>query len=75
MRDRITLPERTMPSKVPAPPMLGHPDSALINLFQMKKIGADEWTGNVCDIGDRCRLAWTKDQRQDCRHRRKYQAA
>jgi hypothetical protein len=39
------------------------------DLLKMEEIGADEWAGDARDIGDR-RLARSKDQRQDRRHRR-----
>jgi hypothetical protein len=33
-----------------------------------------EWAGDAGDLGDRRRLAWGKDQRQDRRYRRGHQA-
>jgi len=53
----------------------GHADGALLDFLEMEEISADEWAGNARDIGDRRRRgAWSKNQRQDRRYRRGYQA-
>ena len=66
------MPERTM-LESPGASDTGHASGALLDHLEMEEIGADEGTSNARNIGDRRRLAWSKDQRKDRRHRRGHQ--